>query len=260
MESKEQCLAAALIALNTKGFSDALIAWVNTVLPNDNIALLGYFQDRAPELFLAQSNTPEVHARLESSYLNGAYLLDPLHQLHVTTAPPGVYRLKDIAPDHFARNRYYIDYYVNTTMVDEIAFVSYPNTGVTLQLCLGRDKKSGRKFTAHQIKTAHEIFPIVSALLNRHWSSLNSIGSFDEKGTVAALKERADRVLDVQLTQRQAEIVFLILKGHSSNSVALHLGIAYQTVKVFRRQVFKKCQISSQAELFSMFVPLLGIK
>ncbi len=61
----------------------------------------------------------------------------------------------------------------------------------------------------------------------------------------------------VSLSPRQAEIALLILRGHSSVSIGLRLGISAQTVKVFRKQLYRKCGISSQAELFSLLMPLL---
>ena len=63
----------------------------------------------------------------------------------------------------------------------------------------------------------------------------------------------------VALSPRQAEIALLILRGHSSVSIGLRLGISAQTVKVFRKQLYRKCRISSQAELFSLLMPLLSL-
>ena len=62
---------------------------------------------------------------------------------------------------------------------------------------------------------------------------------------------------DIKLSNRQAEVAILILQGHSSESVALMLNISPQTVKVFRKQLYKRCKITSQAELFSLLMPLL---
>jgi DNA-binding CsgD family transcriptional regulator len=61
----------------------------------------------------------------------------------------------------------------------------------------------------------------------------------------------------ISLTNRQAEVALLVLQGHSSSSIGLRLGISPQTVKVFRKQLYKKCNISSQAELFALITPLL---
>jgi DNA-binding CsgD family transcriptional regulator len=47
------------------------------------------------------------------------------------------------------------------------------------------------------------------------------------------------------------------LRGHSSVSIGLRLGLSAQTVKVFRKQLYRRCAISSQAELFALMLPLL---
>ena len=257
MEVFLEQLSKAVDALDGEAFTDAFSEWISHAVPNDNIVLLAYFQDRNPEILRAHAKSPELHENLEHGYLNGAYLLDPFHDLHLRQVESSVYRMIDIAPDQFSRNQYFIEYYAKTTMIDEIAFVCYPNPGVSLHLCLGRDGTSNRKFTVRELKDAKAVMPVVSSMLNRQWSDLNTTGSFDEGEAIKKFVELAQSTHGVSLTPRQAEIVFLILKGHSSTSISYKLDISYQTVKVFRRQVYKKCQISSQAELFSMFVPLI---
>ncbi|MFN3575403.1 MAG: helix-turn-helix transcriptional regulator, partial [Tabrizicola sp.] len=61
-------------------------------------------------------------------------------------------------------------------------------------------------------------------------------------------------------TPRQVEVALLILQGHSTASIALQLQISPQTVKVFRRQLYARCGLSSQAELFGLLMPLLGAR
>ena len=56
------------------------------------------------------------------------------------------------------------------------------------------------------------------------------------------------------LTRRELEIVTLILKGHSNLSLAAVLELSPNTVKVHRRQIYSKLNISSQAELFRLFL------
>ena len=56
------------------------------------------------------------------------------------------------------------------------------------------------------------------------------------------------------LSRREAEIAALIAQGHSSRAAGLCIGISDQTVKVHRRNIYKKLQISSQNELFSLLV------
>ena len=66
------------------------------------------------------------------------------------------------------------------------------------------------------------------------------------------------RATGIALTPRQAEIALLILRGHSSASAALALGLSPQTVKVFRRQIHARCSVTSQAGLFALLMPHLG--
>jgi hypothetical protein len=76
-------------------------------------------------------------------------------------------------------------------MVDEIAFVSYPNPGVLLQLCLGRDRASDKKFSKFGLKKAQKFVPVIASLLTRQWSELDTSGSFDESKTTERISDLA---------------------------------------------------------------------
>ena len=55
-------------------------------------------------------------------------------------------------------------------------------------------------------------------------------------------------------TEREREITQLILRGHSSQSIAFNLGISLGTVKTHRKNAYAKLGISSQSELLSLFL------
>nr|WP_246739578.1 helix-turn-helix transcriptional regulator [Martelella sp. HB161492] len=56
------------------------------------------------------------------------------------------------------------------------------------------------------------------------------------------------------LTGREREIAALILKGHSTGSIALTTGITAGTVKIHRKNLYRKLGISSQGELYHLFL------
>ena len=56
------------------------------------------------------------------------------------------------------------------------------------------------------------------------------------------------------LTAREQEIATLILKGHSSRSIAELTGTTEGTVKIHRKNLYRKLRISSQSELLAMFL------
>ena len=253
----ETALAEVIRRQGRPGFEAALLAFLGRAVAPDNLIVLAY-RDAAPPLVLfRQAAQARVFAALDAVYLAGAYVLDPYHDLHVRRVPHGLYRLADIAPDAFQRSRYVIEYYQATGIIDELTYVAYPAPGVTLNLCLGRDPGSGRVFSGRETEVAARIAPVVVALAAAHWAGLPARDGVVETpvGRLVAALQRARRI---RLSPRQAEVALLILRGHSTPSIALVLGVSAQTVKVFRRQLHARCGVSSQAELFALMLPLLG--
>lgn len=256
--SAEHHLGRAIGALGSQDFPALFFGWLDRCLDIDNTTMLAYYQRRRPEVLFTQTHEARVHEKLESDYISGAYLLDPFHDLHVRRVPEGLYRLRDIAPDQFQRNEYFAAYYRRTTLIDEIAYVSYPAEGVSVQVCLGKDASSGRTFAARDIDCAQRLAPIACGLSRIHWAGLSSSGDFTESALAEQLILALDQQHGIVLSRRQAEVALLILRGHSSVSIGLRLGISPQTVKVFRKQLYRKCAIASQAQLFSLVMPLLS--
>lgn len=252
----EAALADAIRLCGLAGFETALWGFLRRATGADNLVVLAYPRAGPPLALYQATDSPQVFAQLSTTYLGGAYLLDPFHELHLTQAAPAVYRLTDIAPDAFHRSRYFEEYYRQTTLLDEISFLSYPHPGLTLTICIGRDASSGSVFPARALETCRRIAPIVQALANRHWASLPAAQAQAPDLTAqvaAALQQRHG----IRLSPRQAEVAILVLRGHSTASIALRLQVSPQTVKVFRRQIYTRCAISSQAELFALMLPLL---
>ena len=256
LNAGEAAMAAAITLLDQAGFEAALWdVFVRTVAP-DNMIVLAYRDRGPPQIIYTEASQPAVFAALDQTYLAGAYLLDPYYDLHLSRAAAGVYRMRDVAPDAFHRSRYFSEYYEQTTLIDELTFVAYPVPGVSINICLGRDAASAQLFTAREVATCQRLAPIVVALAVRHWAAI--VPRAGAAGDVSArLILAAKAALGIHLSPRQAEVALLILRGHSTVSIALRLNVAAQTVKVFRKQLYSRCRISSQAELFALMLPLL---
>ena len=256
LEPTETALATALRNLAQPGFEAALWHLFRRLAAPDNLVVLAYRATGMPQVLYLQSDHPQVFAHMDATYLAGAYLLDPFYDMHLNKVAAGAYRMRDIAPDAFARSRYFIEYYEQTTLVDEITFVAYPAAGVSLNLCIGRDATSAQVFTPREVEACHRIAPVICALAEAHWAGLTATAA--PAGDLATALTRALRQSHgVALSPRQSQVALLILRGHSTVSIALRLGVAGQTVKVFRKQLYARCGISSQAELFALMLPLL---
>ena len=256
-DNSEALLAETIKSLKKKDFSVYLNRWLRTLANHDNTTILAYFRDETPQILLADSETRAVHQNMSHVYLNGVYLLDPFYELHNSGADTNLYRMSDIAPDQFSRNQYFLEYYQRTTIIDEIAFIIWPSPQISVHVCLGRDVKSKRRFTIREISSTKQVLPIVETLVCKHWGNLRFSSDDHGENVLERMVRLVSETHNINLTKRQAEVALLVLRGHSSASIGLRLDISPQTVKVFRKQLYRKCNISSQVELFALITPLL---
>lgn len=194
------------------------------------------------------------------SYLNGTYLLDPVYTACAHGQATGLYRMSELAPDAFFEGDYFNSPDVHPcismqsgTLAEEIVFISaLPGIGhlayslMRMNACV--------PFSPAQFEGLQQCRAMVDVLLQRHYQGV--CAHLDD--SASALKEHLNnafsRFAADQLTPREQLIVSMILRGHSSLSISLHLGIAEGTVKNHRKHLYFKLGISSQSELFHLFV------
>ncbi len=126
----------------------------------------------------------------------------------------------------------------------------------TLVLVVGRRT---RRFTKAELQRLTLIEPLVHAAMRSIWQRGSTSGRSQERG--GSLHQHLTRCFDNfgegLLTEREREITQLLLRGHSTKSVARELGIAPGTVMVHKRNLFAKLGITSQYQLFSRFIDAL---
>ena len=256
----DEALANTLLALATPALPQHFSSLVKRLAAFDNLIIIAYHGEHRPAVLYREYTDPVVYLPMDSQYLGGDYLLDPFYREHLRGDAQGIRRLRDVAPDHFRRTHYYKNYYQQTTLLDEVAVFATITTDVTLTACLGRDRSSGKPFNKRELEVLQQYAFTLSSLLKKHWQDYRFEGVI--KASPAPLKERLREALNqhhsIRLSPRQAEVALFILRGHSSLSISLNLEVSLQTVKVFRRQLYAKCCISSQAELFALLMPLFA--
>lgn len=202
------------------------------------------------------------HPPITGSYFDGAYLLDPFYT-HYREGHTGVFRLADIAPEDFFKSEYYRTFYSDTRLEDETSLLLQPTPDIHIQLSLGlRDITNKPRRT--KIQRLETSFPMIEALARQHWTKdvprAAVLGPGDAHGEFGTTLDAAfSRFGTEYLTSRECEIVHLILKGYSSKSIAQLLGISVDTVKVHRKRFHAKLDVSSQAELFSLFLESIAL-
>ena len=95
----ETLLAEALRLIGLPEFERALWSFFRAVCAPDNFIILVYRMAGPPLVLYRVTDQEQVFAELETTYLAGAFRLDPYFDLHLRQAPAGAYRIHDIAPD-----------------------------------------------------------------------------------------------------------------------------------------------------------------
>jgi len=249
-------LANAIRAIGSSGFHAAMERLLRLEIRFDNYLEIAYFGEQPPTVLYRSSQSRYVHAELDSRYVPSLYLLDPFYTAHLGKIPVGAYRLLDLAPDKFRMTSYHLEYYQRTTLIDEIAFFAYVSNGWTINICIGRDETSEATFRKIDRENARRIAPAVAAFLERHFAISPIARREVSSGSGAGLLSWLEEARGIRITPRQAQVAMLLLRGHSSKSIGRELGISWQTVRVFRKQLYRRCGVSSQAELFALLTPL----
>ena len=229
----------------------SLVAAVDLAVDNNGSCLMAFHENRPPNILHHSMSTATAKHYLDR-YLAGPYLLDPLYQLAISTRSPTACRFRDAIPDRFRSSEYYRQYYERTHLRDEMDFLI--RTGdATLVLVVGRFHK---RYSKADVARLDSIAAVIFATMQNIWKNWN--GKSREQGRDRNLHRRLTRCLatfgDSQLTRRERQITQLLLRGHSAKSVARELRIAPGTVMVHKRNLFAKLGITSQYELFSLFI------
>lgn len=247
--SKSDELARAIRSLGTPNFIPELLDYMRTAAPFRGAFICRLNLSRPPE-HVFDNVRQERRSVVVDRWLDRAWLLDPFVVSFISERHKPVMVLDDVAPDRFSNSDYFNIYYKSVRLKDELAvFVALPDS--MLFFSLGRLIDETR-FSKRDLRKLLEIHPVVSALCEQHFHrSLRSTGE-QSQGNVSF--ETAIKKACEGLTRREIEIVQHLLRGHSSRSIALLLDVSTATVKVHRKNIYRKLGISSQSALFSLFL------
>ncbi len=239
-------IARAVATVGGGEFPESLTALLQTAFTFDSLFVSVFTQDHAPRQLYSNLDN-EATRRTIGPYLSYAYLLDPFYGLFRADVGTSVVSLDACAPDDFRSSEYYRMYYSDTGLRDEVTIFVDAGQGTSIVLSVGQRafRRPRAPEACDRLKT---LLPVIAALCTRHWPDL--AGSAHTPGD----GPQFDRLDMPKLSAREAEVVRLMLKGHSTKSMARLMGNSPETVKVHRKRIYSKLGICSQGELFSRFL------
>jgi len=188
-------------------------------------------------------------------YLDGVYELDPFFVSFRKNRQTCAMLIRDVAPDRFQLTEYYRRYYRNIELRDEMALFTELGDDRFLSFSIGR-RGSESRFRRHELKYIERDLPVLGALCRQHFKQAST------QPTEASAKQRLEFALErfgeEALTPRERDVAVCILKGHSSKSTAREIEVSPETVKIHRKNIYRKLNVSSQSDLFVRFVATLN--
>lgn len=241
------------------GYPTTLINALRAIAPFEIYTVTVFGINRTP-IFLFGNLEQFVSPIVIEKFLAGTYLLDAVYSACCENVPPGLYRLSDLAPDNYFASDFYnsADFHPCVSedagsLAEEIVYMAKPLENIYLVVSLMR-RKGLSAFAPEEFDNLKLVEPVVLETMVEHWHSTVSKAYQPETLTADSTMEKAFATFAKdKLSPREQTIVSLLLRGHSTLSVAHNLDIAEGTAKVHRRNIYDKLRITSQAELFLMF-------
>lgn len=237
----------------TPPFAQHLIDALRQVVAFDWWMVMIYRERASPEM-LCENFTGSWRARGLTTYVGGYYVLDPFYVMSRSLDHPEVCRLGDIAPDGFLESEYHRAHYASGRIGDEVNYLWPLEPGITLAVSLERSENCVR-YSDADVAHMEAVQPLLYALACKHWSLVRQKAAPAAALEVGRLVQEAASTFGKEvLTPRECEVVKLVLRGYSTKSISQALGISPGTVKVHRENIYAKLGVSSQAELFNLFI------
>lgn len=255
-------VADLIAACDTDRFGPCLDSLSRQLASFDMSCAFSYRYDDTPDV-IHDGYSAAVSRHALRRYLKGGYLLDPFYVACVSGVAEGLWRMRDIAPDGFLGSEFAASLEVHPcisdeegTLVEEIGFIIPLGDGEAAVYSLMRNK-GGRPFSAEEFRRIETAGPLITAAMRRHRGGDHAAPK-TTPSTHADNETAFRNAFGDRLTPTQNSVVRLILRGHSNVSIAGHMGITEGTAKLHRYNIYRRLNITSQSELFQLFIDQLG--
>jgi DNA-binding CsgD family transcriptional regulator len=239
-------LAAAIGAAGTEDHIDRLIDLIGADIEHELVTVTRYSATKTPQ-FVKHRRFSD---RMVERYLADYYAFDPFYAWWRRERTPGIVPLKALPDDEMKRGQYIAGFLAKSEICDEVGILLADGGDWCLGIFLDRTSKP---FRDGEIAILNDRFAVFSALHAQHRARHASDESQSQPGMKPQSEPRIPDDLWPELSERERQLVQLILAGHPSATIAERLGITVGTVKNHRRRIYEKLDITTERELFLQF-------
>ena len=243
-------------AVGTAAFEGALLETVNRVVAVDHCTVFTFHRRLGRGHLLTTGRLdPRTSLRLAEDYVGGYYAEDPNFGRIHSTGPAGAVSVVGFDPNALPR-RYRERFFLENDLVDKMSTITWQPEGVVY--CNFYRIGATGQFQAGESTRLGEVLPLLTQMIALHHHAMPAIGksaanASDPEEEIRRLDSLLGPPLD-RLTARERDVCLRALLGYSSEAIALRLEIATSSVATYRKRAYAKLRISSQNELFGLFL------
>ena len=248
-------------SVDSHDFLKASVAMICNLSNSNNSTIFIYTKDQAP-IYVFDSFEGRKHKDAIRTFIDKTYIISPFYRKCTRGIRAGLHLAKDLykpndcevkdmvrslelAVEHSDQEELGYRTHNWPELQSEISMAIPLDDGRIVEITVYRDSQYP-SFDEKFPNDLAELFPVLGACFRRFWSR-NESRFYGHKDT--SINDFAPL-----LSKREREVIDLILKGHSSESISLILGISITTVKSHRKMSYQKMKISTQAELMSLYL------
>ncbi|MGF1749443.1 MULTISPECIES: helix-turn-helix transcriptional regulator [Vibrio] len=233
-------------AIGETRFLSQLSQLVTNIIDYESLVVMGFSQGKPPVMIYNDSDY--FIDEVKNKELLNTLVLDPFYQLIRAGTADGVYRLEDIAPDEFYTSDYYQQVYKQTGLKKEVGLLIKCSEEFNVVLSLGLRNRDSVE--CDERCCLMNYFELIQAAVSKHFQ----VGKVEERTIGHQLNDIFSNFGKDFLSERECQVTQLVLQGYSTKAIAPLLEVSTETVKVYRKRIHNKLKISSQSELFSLFL------
>jgi DNA-binding CsgD family transcriptional regulator len=246
-------ISRAIAAQGTDKFFPALIHAINGQVKIDYPQIWLYHKDLPPRVLYHQIPEQAIASQIDL-YLEGPYREDPFYQTSMRHPRAKIYRMSRITMGKLHESEYYQGYYADTGTCDEAAYVAKLQAGNVINLSMMRRTQNG-PFSDEEYESLYVLAEPISELLKSHTEHSDFAASNLIQPGIDHQIDLAFRTFGASLlSPREKDVLELMLRGYGTNISAERLLIAVETVRRHRKSIYRKLDVSSQTDLFSLFL------
>jgi len=251
-----QDLSKAIGSLGSDGFFPSLIAAICRQIKIDYPQIWLYHKELPPQCIYHEIPAYAQRSQIDL-YLEGPYREDPFYRVSLSQPRGRFYRIADLTEGLLEKSEYYENYYGSTGTVDELMYLSRLLDGSVINICLMRKAGHGA-FDREEFAYLRALASPVSELLRSHSQLSDFSNRYLLQPDIDGAIDHAFRSFGSSvLSPREKGVLELMLRGYSSQSSAERLGIALETLRRHRKSIYRKLDVNSQTDLFSLFINCL---